>query len=66
MKNERIQTGVVKLFMYGKAVLESNLVNILDHFQNVPVMLKINMEYTIYYFIYITENQLLPSVLLIL
>lgn len=61
MKNECIQTGVVKHFMYGRAVLESNLVKILHQFQNVSVILKITMEYTMYYFIYIIENLFLPS-----
>lgn len=61
MKNECIQSGMVKHFMYGRAVLESNLVKILYHFLNVSVILKINMEYTMYYFIYIIANQFLLS-----
>lgn len=61
MKNECIQTGVVKHLTYGSAVLESNLVKILYHLQNASFILKINMECTIYYFIYITENLFLLS-----
>lgn len=61
MKNESIQIGVVKRFMNGKTVLESNLLKILYHFQNVSLILKINMEYTVYYFICVIENQFLPS-----
>lgn len=61
MKNESVQTGVVKSFMNGKTVLESNLLKILYHVQNVSLILKINMEYTVYYFICVIENQFLPS-----
>lgn len=61
MKNESIQIGVVKCFMNGKTVLESNLLKILYHFQNVSLILKINMEYTVHYFICVIENQFLPS-----
>lgn len=61
MKNESIQIGVVKRFMNGKTLLESNLLKILYHFQNVSLILKINMEYTVHYFIRVIENQFLPS-----
>lgn len=47
--------------MNGKTVLKSNLLKILYHFHNVSLILKINMEYTVYYFMCVIENQFLPS-----